>query len=194
VTRLTLYDNELDADAYPVRLLLSLLGRAHETVIVDRFPGDERPHVPDLLDGAARVSGTEAVLRHLATRYAPDWLPGDQASAVALLAAVTSADFAPRQARLLALFTADGPSSNLVSAAAHAVRDLDDQLTLAEFDGHPWLAGRHPTIVDVAAFPAAALSNDYGVEHDAFPALRRWIRRFRALPGFIAMPGVPQFY
>jgi glutathione S-transferase len=81
-----------------------------------------------------------------------------------------------------------------VEEATYRLQDLDDQLTLGEFDGQLWFAGERPTIVDLAAFGPAALSNDYGVEQDAFPALRRWIRRVRALPGIIPMPGVPQFY
>jgi glutathione S-transferase len=134
------------------------------------------------------------VLRHLAARYDPAWLPAAPGSGDSCLSSLTSPRFAPRQARLLALFTTEGPSPGLVEEAAHRLQDLDDHLTLAELDGQLWFAGARPTIVDVAAFAVAGLSYDYGVEHDAYPALRRWIRRFRALGGFIPMPGVPQFY
>jgi glutathione S-transferase len=145
-----------------------------------------------LEDGDARVIGAAAVLRHLAAHYAPGWLSAS--SGDSLLLTLTSPRFAPRQARLLALFTPEGPPPGLVEEAAHRLQDLDDHLTLGEFDGQQWFAGDQPTIVDLAAFGPAALSNDYGVEQDPFPALRRWIRRVRALPGFIPMPGVPQFY
>lgn len=188
------YDNDLDADAYPVRLLLSVLGLHCERVIIDSSPLALRGHGPRgpvLEDGDARVTGAAAVLRHLAGRYAPEWLPGPGDS---LLSSLTSPRYAPRQARLLALFTVEGPPPGLVEEATHRLQDLDDHLTLGEFDGQRWFAGERPTIVDLAAFGAAALSNDYGVEHDRFPALRRWISRVRALPGFSPMPGVPQFY
>jgi glutathione S-transferase len=190
-----LYDSDLDADAYPVRLLLSMLGLPCERVIIDSSPLALRGHGPRgpvLADGGTRVIGAAAVLRHLAGRHAPQWLPPP--SGDALLATLTSPRFAPRQARLLALFTAEGPAAGLVEEAAYRLQDLDDQLTLGEFDGQLWFAGIRPTIVDLAAFGPAALSNDYGVEHDPFPALRRWIKRVRALPGFAGMPGVPQFY
>jgi glutathione S-transferase len=192
-----LYDNVLDADAYPVRLLLSLLGLACERVTIDSSPLALRGHGPRgpvLEDGGARVVGAAAVLRHLAARHAPEWLPASPGPGDSLLTSLTSPRFAPRQARLLALFTAEGPPPGLVEEATHRLQELDDHLTLGEFDGQPWFAGERPAIVDLAAFGPAALSNDYGVEHDAFPALRRWIRRVRALPGFIPMPGVPQFY
>jgi glutathione S-transferase len=191
-----LYDNDLDADAYPVRLLLSLLGLGCERVIIDSSPLALRGHGPRgpvLDDDGARIIGAAAVLRHLAARHAPEWLPASPGLGDPWLSALTSPRFAPRQARLLALFTVEGPPPGLVEEAAYRLQELDDHLTLGEFDGHLWFAGKRPTIVDLAAFGPVALSNDYGVEHDAFPALRRWIRRVRALPGFIPMPGIPQF-
>ncbi|HEY0937996.1 MAG TPA: glutathione S-transferase [Trebonia sp.] len=192
-----LYDNVLDADAYPVRLLLSRLDVDCDRVTIDSSPAALRGHGPRgpvLDDGDTRVIGTAAVLRHLAARYAPPWRPASPGPGDLWLPLVTSPRFAPRQARLLALFTPDGPPPGLVEEAAHRLQDMDDHLTLAELDGRPWFAGERPTIVDLAAFGPAALSNDYGVEHDPFPALRRWISRVRALPGFVPMPGVPQYY
>jgi glutathione S-transferase len=192
-----LYDNDLDADAYPVRLLLSLLGLGYERVTIDSSPWALRGHGPRgpvLADGDARAIGAAAALRHLAARHDPSWLPASPGPGEPLLSSLTNPRFAPRQARLLALFTTAGPPPGLVEEAALRLQDLDDQLTLAEFDGQLWFAAGRPTIVDVAAFAVAGLSNDYGVEHDAYPALRRWIRRFRALPGTIPMPGIAQFY
>ena len=192
-----LYDNDLDADAYPVRLLLSLLGLGYQRVTIDSSPLALRgrgPRGPVLEDDGTRAVGAAAVLRHLAARYDPSWLPASPGSGDSWLSSLTSPRFAPRQARLLALFTTEGPPPGLIEEAAHRLQDLDDHLTLAELDGQFWFAARRPTIVDVAAFAVAGLSNDYGVEHDAYPALRRWISRFRARPGFIPMPGVPQFY
>jgi glutathione S-transferase len=192
-----LYDNELDADAYPVRLLLSLLGLDFERVIIDSSPRALRGHGPRgpvLSAGEERVVGAAAVLRFIARRHAPGWLPDMRGPGEHWLAACTSPRFAPRQARLLALFTAEGPPPGLVKEAAARLKEMDDELTLSEFDGRPWLAGEWPTIADLAAFAPAALSGDYGVEHDPFPALRRWIARLRALPGFIPMAGIPQYY
>jgi glutathione S-transferase len=192
-----LYDNALDADAYPVRLLLSALSLECERVTIDSSPLALRGHGPRgpvLEDGEARVIGAAAVLRHLAARHAPRWQPAVPGPGEAWLATLTSPRFAPRQARLQALFTEAGAPPGLVEEAAHRLQEMDDHLTLGEFDGQRWFAGDQPTIVDLAAFGPAALSNDYGVEHDPFPALRRWIARVRGLPGFVAMPGVPQFY
>jgi glutathione S-transferase len=192
-----LYDNALDADAYPVRLLLARLRVPYEQVSIDSSPLALRgfgPRGPVLDDGRERVTGAAAVLRYLAAWHEPDWLPDVPGPGDSWFGTLTSPRFAPRQARLLALYTEEGPPPGLVEEAASRLQDMDDHLTLGEFDGRPWFAGGRPTIVDLAAFGPAALSTDYGVEHDAFPALRRWITRVRALPGFIPMPGVPQYY
>ncbi len=87
---------------------------------------------------------------------------------------------------------ADGPA--VASAAKAAFRIMEDVMVRREFEGATWFADAHPTIADIALFPSIALSRDAGIEHDAYPALRRWIRRVRAMPGFRTMPGIPEFY
>lgn len=69
-------------------------------------------------------------------------------------------------------------------------RQMDEHLWFAELEGPGWLCGAHPTIADLACFPAVALSESAGLSHLPFPALRRWIDRLRQLPGFVPMPGI----
>jgi glutathione S-transferase len=71
---------------------------------------------------------------------------------------------------------------------------MDDAMTGREHDGASWFVGAEATLADIALFPSIALSRDFGVEHDEYPALRRWMRRVRGLDGFIAMPGIPDHY
>ena len=61
-------------------------------------------------------------------------------------------------------------------------------------ESRDWLACNRPTIADIALFPSFALSRDYNVDHDAFPALRRWARAVRKVDGFITMPGIPEYH
>ena len=56
------------------------------------------------------------------------------------------------------------------------------------------LVGENATLAEIALFPAIALSRDFGVDHDEYPALRRWMRRVRTIPGFITMPGIPDYH
>ncbi len=57
-----------------------------------------------------------------------------------------------------------------------------------------WFMGDRLTLAELSLFPAIALSRDIGIDHEACPALRRWMRRVRALPGFVTMPGILDFY
>ncbi len=66
-------------------------------------------------------------------------------------------------------------------------------MTRRGFEGGAWFVGEDPTLADVALFPSIALSRDLGIDHEAYPALRRWMRRVRHLDGFIVMPGIPQY-
>jgi glutathione S-transferase len=198
-----LYDYELDENCYKVRLLLAALGVEHTKVAVDMYPGREEKKpallalspagsLPILVDGDLTLHGAEAVLLYLARRYdaAQQWIPADPAGfgEMAMWLQFAAVDFfAAVAARRASLF--DAPPAE--ADPRHCLRIMDDHMTLREYDGLAWFAGDGPTLADIALFPSTALSRDYGVEHEAYPALRRWMRKVRRLPGFHTMPGIP---
>ncbi|BCH61184.1 Gst12 glutathione-S-transferase [Agrobacterium vitis] len=210
MSAITLYNYDLDENCYRVRLLLSCLDVAYETLAIDMVPGREEQspamlalnplgELPVLKDGEQVLYGTQAILAHLARVYDPSgtWLPLDPAifggvmqwtlfSAAPLGCAVT--------ARRVALFGGPGDFEVLKASSRAAFRIMDDHMTLRQMDGCEWFAGAGPTIADLALFPSFALSRDYGIDHDEFPALRRWIRRFRTVAGFRTMPGIPDYH
>jgi glutathione S-transferase len=208
-TGLQLYDYELSDGCYKVRLLLSLLGVDYRKVPLDYFPG--RAHetaefraleplgtLPVLVDGALVLRDAQAILAYLARRYdaSGQWLPADPAAfgRTMMWLGFAGAELAPAAlARLHDMLGVPADEAAVQRAARVAFRVMDDHMTLREFDDGAWFADAVPTIADLALFPAIALSRDAGIEHDAFPALRRWIRRIRRLPGFIAMPGIPEY-
>ena len=53
-----------------------------------------------------------------------------------------------------------------------------------------WLVLDGPTIADIACMPYVALSHEGGVSLDPYPAIRAWISRIKALPGFWSMPAL----
>ena len=55
-----------------------------------------------------------------------------------------------------------------------------------------WLALDRPTIADVACMPYVAVSHEGGVPLTPYPAVRAWVERVKALPGFMPMPGQEQ--
>lgn len=207
---IVLYDYALDENCYKVRILLSILGVAHETVAIDMFPGNEhrgeaflainpRGTLPVLKDDDLQLAGAETILAYLARRHdaAGTWLPTEPAAFGAVMGWLQFAmqDLASASlARAHAMMDVPADEAAVVGAARAALRVMDDHMTKREFSGGRFFVGGGPTIADLALFPAFALSRDFGIDHDEFPALRRWIRRVRTVPGFLTMPGIPDYH
>lgn len=208
--RLVLHDYELDADCYKVRLLLALLGARYERLAVDVHPGHEerspaylslnpRGSLPILEQDGLVLAEAEAILLHCA-----GLLPGggalvpqdgaDHARMLSWLFFARGPLAAAGLARLHAMLEAPGDGPALERQALAAFRVMEDHMTAQRIAGSDWFVGAAPSLADVALFPAIALSRDFGVDHDAYPALRRWMRRVRALPGFVTMPGIPDYH
>ena len=204
----TLYDFELDDQCYKVRLMLGLLGMDCVRVAVDMLPGREQTRpplaelnplgtLPILVDGALVLREAEPILVYLARCCDPraGWLPRTAAA----LASVTmwlhfaiSALGPVSRARQQAIFGQADPEE-AIAGAERAFRVMEDHMTRRGLEEDAaWFVGDGPTLAEIALFPAIALSRDVGIDHEAYPALRRWMRRVRTLPGFVGMPGIPQ--
>lgn len=210
MSAITLYNYELDEASYRVRLLLSMLGIGHEVFSVNMVPGNEHRSpqmlainplgtMPVLQDGDLTLYGPEAILAYLAKAYDPAqrWLPADPKAFGAVMQWLNfsaSVLAVAAEARNVALFGLPGDFDGLKAQARAALRVMDDHMTLRQIEGATWFAGDGPTLADLTLFPLFALSRDFGIDHDAFPALRIWIRRFRALEGFKTMPGIPDYH
>lgn len=206
---LRLDDWELSADCYRARLMLGVLDLAWERVPVDAHPGRETESaafralspggtLPVLEDDGLVVAEIGAILVHLAERHdaSGTWLPRDPARRAQTLhwlffaLGPLHAGDAAREAAVLEI------ASLLVDperAARRALRVLEGGLLRRALADEPFLVPGGPTIADIAAFPAAALAIDWGEDLALFPSTRLWTRRVRALPGFVTMPGVPDF-
>jgi glutathione S-transferase len=97
-------------------------------------------------------------------------------------------------ARLHDMLAFPADEAAVKKAARKAFRIMDDHMTHREHEGAAWFVADHPTLADLVLFPSIALSRDFGVGHDEYPALRRWMRRVRGIDGFVVMPGIPAFY
>ncbi|GBQ26791.1 glutathione S-transferase family protein [Gluconacetobacter azotocaptans] len=204
MTDLVLHDDVLDENCYRVRLFLSLLGRQARMVAVNVVPGGAQDSpafraispagvLPVLRIAGVEVCGAGAALLALA-HGTQTWLPRDPggfAEVAHWLEFAGGPLAAATRARRIFLFGEPGDRDGLRRQGAAALRIMEDHLALRWLDGSPWFVGDGPTVADVALFPAFALSRDWEVGHEAFPALRRWMRRMLALPGFVTMPGIP---
>ncbi|MGV8936624.1 MAG: glutathione S-transferase family protein [Allorhizobium sp.] len=210
MSTITLYNYELDDSCYRVRLLLSMLSLKHQTFAVDMVPGNEHKGeamlglnpqgaLPVLTDGDLTLYGTEAILAYLARAYDPaaTWLPAEPGvfgQVMQWLTFSAAALAGTSEVRKLSLFGLPGDEDGLRADARRAFRIMDDHITVRQLQGSEWFVGSAATLADLTLFPIFALSRDFGIDHDEFPGLRRWIRRFRAIPGFKTMPGIPDYH
>jgi glutathione S-transferase len=207
---ITLHDFELSANCYKVRLLLAFLKIDYTRVAVNVFPGFEhrKPpfrelnplgQVPVLIDGDRVLRDSQAILTYLASTYDKSgrWLPGESGilgQVMMWLFFAASELPASTTTRLHNMLGFPADEAVVRKSARSAFRIMDDHMTRREHEGAAWFASGNATLADLALFPSIALSRDFGVEHDEYPALRRWMRRLRSMDGFIVMPGIPAFY
>jgi glutathione S-transferase len=187
-----------------------MLGIEHEVYSVNMLPGREEKSpallalnpcgtLPFIKQDDAVIFGAEAILAHLARNHdaAGKWLPmnGPDFTATMMWLGFCAGPLqAAVKAREVAVFAVGGHLERLKADARAAFRIMDDHMTLRDIEGKEWFAADYPTIADLALIPSFALSRDFNIDHEEFPALRLWLRRFRKLPGFITMPGIPDYH
>lgn len=192
---LRLHDHVLSAECYTVRLMLALLGRSWQRHAVDAYPGTDEAPVLETDMGLLRDPGLILTFLVRDSDSAAAWLPPDREAEISRWLAFAAIELKPlATARRVATFGQPGDITLLNPVGRRALRKLDDALTDRAFAGEEWLCGPAATIADIAVFPTVMLSHDSGVGHDAYPAINLWQRRVRRLPGFIGMPGIPDYF
>lgn len=195
-----LYDLELSGNCYKVRLFAALANIELEIVPVDFLGGEhKRPpltdlnpwgELPILVDGDLVLRDSQAILVYLAGAYGgAAWWPAEphlQAEIVQWLStAANEIQNGPCAARLVDKF---GYAINKADTLARAARILP--LIDAHLAEREWLAISRPTIADCAVFPYIALAPEGGVDLAQYANIVRWLDRVKALPGYLAMPGI----
>ena len=195
-----LYDLELSGNCYKVRLFAALAKIPFEMVPVDFMGGEhKRPpltnlnpwgELPILEDGKVVLRDSQAILVYLAAQYGDEnWLPRDAAGLGEVMQWLsTSANElqnGPCAARLADKFGYAIDKANTLQRAARILPLIEAHLA-----AHQWLALGRPTIADCAVMPYVALAPEGGISLEAYPNIRQWIARIKALPGFIPMPGI----
>ena len=206
---ITLYDYELSGNCFKVRLLLGLLELPYTAHAIDFYPGFEHQaswflelnplgQLPVLRDDDLLLCDSQAILVYLASRYDPagSWYPRQDA---VLLGQVSMwLGFADRLSACLSAARLHDEMSfecdiDACRAEAHRrLRILDAHLWFVERSPARWICGGDmPTVADIACFPYVMLSEEAGVAHRDYPAVRRWTDRIRRLPRFVPMSGIP---
>lgn len=196
-----LYEFPLSGNSHKVRLMLSLLGLPYRSVPVNGATQEHKSRnflamnpfgqVPVLEDGDSVVRDSQAILVYLASRYgAPEWWPQDPAALAAVSAWLsTAANEVARGPNALRLHHKFGRTGIALDEATQITETLLGILE-ARLAQHDWIALDAPSIADVAVFPYIALAPEGRVELAPYPAVRNWLARMQALPGYVGMPGI----
>jgi glutathione S-transferase len=194
---LRLYRYPLSGHSHRVELLCALLGLPLEQVEVDLRKGEHRSaaflalnpfgQVPVLQDGDVRLADSNAILVYLAMRYDPGrrWYPQDpvRAAEVQRWLSVAAGELmhGPAAARRAVVFRGSS-DPEAIERAGKLLSLLDRHLADRAF-----LVGAEPTLADVAVYTYTAHAPEGGVLLEPFPAVRAWLSRVEALPGFVPM-------
>jgi len=195
-----LYDLELSGNCYKVRLFAALAQIPLDIEAVDFLGGaHKRPpltelnpwgEIPILVDGEVVLRDSQAILVYLAAKYAGEaWLPRDAAGMAQVMqwlsTAANEVQNGPASARLVDKFGYALDKADTLKRSARILPLLEAHLAKQQ-----WLALARPTIADCAVFPYVALAPEGGVALADYPNIRQWLERVKALPHFLAMPGV----
>jgi glutathione S-transferase len=148
--------------------------------------------IPVLEDGELVLADSIAIMVYLVKRYAPGspWLPEEPiaASRVQRFLSVAAGEvmYGPATARMVVQFNMEGDPVRSVAIAGRLLVFLEGHL-----EGRSFLAAEHPTIADLACYSYVAHAPEAGIELDAYPQVRAWIKRVEALPRFAPMPARP---
>lgn len=192
------YRMALSGHCHRVELFLSLLGLPHTLVDVDLRAGEhKRPEflarnpfgqVPVIEDGDVTLSDSNAILVYLEGRYAPgSWLPREPLAAAQvqrwLSVAAGPLAFGPAAARVVELFGRKEDCTPYLARAQQLLGVMERELAARQ-----WLAGPAPTLADVANYSYVVSAPEGRVSLADYPAVRAWLARIEALPGFVPMP------
>lgn len=193
-----LYRFALSGHCHRVELFLNLLGLPYEAIDVDLRQRESKTpeflsknafgQVPVIEDGEVTLADSNAILVYLEGKYGSgSWMPRDPLGAARvqrwLSVAAGQVAFGPAAARAAVVFGGNVDCTPLITRATLLLGVMEQELSAS-----PWLAGREPTIADVANYSYIAHAPEGNVSLDPYPAVRAWLARVEALPGFIPMP------
>jgi glutathione S-transferase len=191
---LVLYGHPTSGHSYKVRLFLALAGVPHDYRIADI----SRPHaersadfraaspygeVPTIVDDAGPLAQSNAILTRLARAHGKfAGFEGEWDRVVQWLCwEMNRVGFAVPNLRFARRFEPEPPEV-LAWLEARAAKDL---ATLdRELGSRDWLLASGPTIADLSCSAYLWWADEAGIDLASYPAVRRWLGRLRALPGW----------
>ncbi len=196
-SNIQLYRNAVSGHCHRVELFLSLLGLPYESIDVDLAQKQHKSpeflamnplgQIPVLRDGDLTLADSNAILVYLEGRYAPgEWLPRDPVGAARvqrwLSLAAGPLAFGPAAARVVQLFKRPIDPTEAIERAEGLLGLME-----VELGRTPFLVSERATLADLAHYAYVARAPEGLVSLQPYPAIRAWLARIEALPGFVPM-------
>jgi glutathione S-transferase len=197
------FRHPISGHCHRVELYLSLLGLPHELVHVELLKGAHKQpdflaknafgQVPVLEDGALTLADSNAILVYLGERYDRDaryWPRTPEGKAQVqrwLSVAAGQIAHGPAAARRVKLLGAKDDYEQALALARRTFTTLEAELSQRDF-----LVGEQASVADLALYAYVARAPEGGITLEEYPALRAWLSRIEALPGFVPMPSSAQ--
>jgi len=198
-----LFRSPKSGHCHRVELMLALLDVPCDAVDLDMANGAHKApefialspfgQVPAIDDNGTLLCDSNAIITYIADRYGDleTWAgrtPIERAE-VQLWLSVAAGEIyqGPCSARLFTLFGADIDHDAAKAKATKLFEVMETHLKTRE-----WLALSRPSLADVAAYSYIAHAPEGGVTLAPFPAIRAWLERVEALPGFVGMLRSPE--
>lgn len=195
-----LYEFALSGNCHKVRLMLSFVGLSYKSIIVNGSAPDHKSReflamnplgqLPVINDEGVVIRDSQAILIYLAHRYGGEaWWPKDSGTLAKITAWLfTASNEVARGPNALRLHHKFGRPIN--SVEAEQITETLLNIMEEHLSSYDWIALDTPTIADVALYPYIALAHEGKVDLSRFPSVVSWLKRFKALPGYVSMPGM----
>jgi glutathione S-transferase len=198
------YRMSTSGHCHRVETLMSILGLPFEPVEIDLSRGDQRRpeflalnpfgQVPVIDDDGTVIADSNAIMVYLAQRYAPEssWWPKDPAEAARvhrwLSAAAGQLAYGAAVLRFVMLLKLPKDCTDEI-ARTHTLCGLMEK-ALGSGDANAFITGSVPTLADLALYAYTKHAPGSGLPLDDYPAIRAWLARVEAIPGFVPLRGV----
>jgi glutathione S-transferase len=187
-------------NGYKVRLMLSMLDLPFELVELDMYGGEHKREpflslnpfgqMPALEDGEFSIADSHACLVYLARKYDSSnrWLPvdaeGEAKVAEWLSKSANEVHQGPwmKRAKIRRPDAIKLSDEEIDARCDHILGIMDRLLARRE-----WLALDHATIADISCYGPISLLDVSGYDTSRWTAVRGWMARIAALPGYIAI-------
>lgn len=198
-----LYRNPLSGHCHRVELMLAFLGLPYETIDLDMENGAHKApeylkisplgQVPAIDDNGFTLSDSNAIITYLNKKYNDgyQWYPEEPEKAAEvqrwLSVAAGEIAYGPCAVRLVKLFGMDLDYNLAKQKTVSLFAVVEPLLKTQNF-----LAGSEITLADVAGYSYISHVPEGGVSLESYPAIRAWLARIEAHPGFVGMKRSPE--